>query len=979
MGHMTLSRRRALQLLAAAAPAIRIRSAVAQLRGPGRSPPAVAPATDPVAAVGGDPEFPRRALIEAPYENSLDARYVSKPVLDSMLVDDMEADRRWTAFGIGKMSYTTDRAKEGKRSLRFQTSLRDEGHLRAYQKNGAFTGEQGGFTGMRLGFDPPQEWGRFNRIALWVYVHPTTMQTYSIQLNFDCEGAPKGALDPVASHVVQNLKAGEWNRVVWEIPEIKRDRVTSFTLSQTLTGHGPEDEGIVTYDFDQISVDRVDPEPYEGWQVAPGQIAFQHVGYRPSEQKLAFAGSSAGSRFDVVDAASRKTVASFPVGDVSNRRGQFKVLDFSSFARPGRYYLRSGEAIGRPFAISDDVWLDVIEKVLNFYYGQRCGFDVPGIHHVCHKDWQGTHDGQTKIINGGWHDAGDLSQGSFRTGGAAYAMLQVYDQLHRNGIRPELQDRLLEEARWGLDWLLKTRFGDGYRITWARMRYYTDNEVGTVDDVIVPAQNVAYESLLFSAVAACACRVLKTADPQRSAASLKAAEEDYAATLRQRPDWSEATRDEAAFGALASAELHRATGEPIYAERAARFASLLVQCQEQRFVDGLPITGYFYTNAKRERLVHERHSSFEEAPVMALRTLCDTFPNHPDWIQWYGAAVLHSEYFQAKGTAVSAPFRLIPNSVWHRSELDGLQGQKLADSLLQFNAGTPLAAGYSLRVFPIWTDNLFHGNTAVHMAATASMASAALLRNRRQTQDLVRTQLQWVLGGNPFSQSLMYGQGYDYQPLFAYCSRDLTGALPVGMDSRNDSPYWPAANRATFKEMWVVPVSRMLFSLASMAMPAQVSGVASAPTELREARTGEVVRLSPGRFTRTLPPGDYTVSSGTTTSHLSLLAGGRYDLPDLAHPIDMALTASPPVNGEVRIEARLTGSGSHNIELRAFNGSPDVASSTVTLTPGVEQAVTWKLKVGEPGTPWAVVAVPDNNITARQELFGSLRPVAEIE
>ena len=105
-------------------------------------------------------------------------------------------------------------------------------------------------------------------------------------------------------------------------------------------------------------------------------------------------------------------------------------------------------------------------------------------------------------------------------------MLQIYDQLHQNGIHPDLQKRVLEEARWGLDWLLKTRFGDGFRITWARMRYYTDNKVGTIDDVIVPAQNIAYENFLFSAVAAYASRVLKIVDPQRAAASLK---ENFAA------------------------------------------------------------------------------------------------------------------------------------------------------------------------------------------------------------------------------------------------------------------------------------------------------------------------------------------------------------------------------------------------------------------------------------------------------------------
>ena len=383
---------------------------------------------------GDGTAWPRRALIEAPYENSLDARYVSKPVLDSMVVDDMETDRPWTVFGIGKMAYTSERAKDGKRSLRFQTSMRDEAHLRAYQKNGSFTGDQGGSTGMRLNFDPPQDWSRFNRIAFWVYVHPTTMQAYSIQLNFDCEGAPKGALDPVASHVVQNLKAGEWNRVVWEIPEIQRDRVTSFTMGATLTGHGPEDEGTVTYDFDRIEVDRVDAEPYEGWQVAPGKDCIStrglpafggETGLRREFRRFAVRTGGRGERENGgILSGARRLEQSRPV-----QGSGFQLIHPTGAVLT----LRSGQASGKPFAIADDVWFDVIEKALNFYYGQRCGFDVPGIHHVCHQDWQGTHNGQTKIINGGWHDAGDLSQGSFRTGGATYSMLQIYDQLQQKG------------------------------------------------------------------------------------------------------------------------------------------------------------------------------------------------------------------------------------------------------------------------------------------------------------------------------------------------------------------------------------------------------------------------------------------------------------------------------------------------------------------------------------------------------------------
>ena len=67
-------------------------------------------------------------------------------------------------------------------------------------------------------------------------------------------------------------------------------------------------------------------------------------------------------------------------------------------------------------------------------------------------------------MNGGWHDAGDLSQGLLNTGEATYAMFALADRLRREGRDPALVARLLEEARWGLDWVMKVRFDGGYRV-----------------------------------------------------------------------------------------------------------------------------------------------------------------------------------------------------------------------------------------------------------------------------------------------------------------------------------------------------------------------------------------------------------------------------------------------------------------------------------------------------------------------------------
>jgi len=66
--------------------------------------------------------------------------------------------------------------------------------------------------------------------------------------------------------------------------------------------------------------------------------------------------TSAEARGFMLDAQSDRSAASFPVTTVKNRRGQFQILDFTSFTKPGGYILRCGQVSSRPFAISDDLW-----------------------------------------------------------------------------------------------------------------------------------------------------------------------------------------------------------------------------------------------------------------------------------------------------------------------------------------------------------------------------------------------------------------------------------------------------------------------------------------------------------------------------------------------------------------------------------------------------------------------------------------------
>jgi len=755
--------------------------------------------------------------LEVPEPNALMTKWEQKNVIKSRLIDDFEAEKNWQLSGIGEMSYTKERSYDGSQSLRFRTSLRDEEYYRKNRSEwDSFNGRQGGQTFVQLDFEEPQDWTSFNRISFWMYVHPTSMPTYCIYLKLNCRDAVQNATTYNGiSHFVQDLKPGEWNHVMFEIPHLKRDKVIRFTIFQMLRGHNPEEEGIVTYDIDQLEIQQVESDQYEGWEVEKDKFSYSHIGYLPGGSKIAMAGLDAGDKFQLLD-SKNQVVYTNEVGVVRNKQGMFRLLDFSTFSKKGIFHLQYGTKVSDPFPIDDDIWISPLFKTINFFFCQRCGYHVPGVHLECHKDWQGFYGETKKIINGGWHDAGDLSQGSWRTAMSTLAMMMNLEKLENQSEFDELTDRIRNEIAWGVEWLLRTRFGDGYHMSFSVMRIYTDNEVGTIDDVVSPAKNIPWENYLAAAVQCKAADVLKNTHPELAHESKIAAMEDWEAAVKSRDIWDQADYREAAWGVTSSLILADMTGDDKYKEHAINLGSLLINCQEQEFIDGIPITGYFYTNTNRESVIHNRHAAFEEAPLIALSALCKELPDHENWMDWYSAAVLHSEYFMKRGSQIAAPYDLLPNSVWKKTEVLAVEDEdRQKDMLRQFMDGTPLNNDYVLRSFPIYYDALFHGNTNIHMSSTWALAEASRLRRDTLGMKLVGKQFEWLFGANPFSQSLMYGEGHDFAPHFAYCLKDLVGALPVGMDCMSgDDPHWSATNTATYKEIWVEPVNRFMGALS---------------------------------------------------------------------------------------------------------------------------------------------------------------------
>ncbi|WP_343688608.1 glycoside hydrolase family 9 protein [Chitinophaga sp.] len=201
-------------------------------------------------------------------------------------------------------------------------------------------------------------------------------------------------------------------------------------------------------------------------------IRINQLGYRPAGLKVAVwcsKGQDTLKFFEVVDAQTQKVVYRHAAGKAAGAYGPFVQtcrLDFSRLQRAGLYYIRTGNTRSPQFAIHEGVYGGAAEFCLRYMRQQRSGFN-PFLKDSCH-----THDGfavyapkDTFVaVSGGWHDATDYLQYATTSANATYHLLAACrdfpgvfgDTLQANGLpgRNGFSDAM-DEAKWGLDWLLK--------------------------------------------------------------------------------------------------------------------------------------------------------------------------------------------------------------------------------------------------------------------------------------------------------------------------------------------------------------------------------------------------------------------------------------------------------------------------------------------------------------------------------------------
>ena len=205
-------------------------------------------------------------------------------------------------------------------------------------------------------------------------------------------------------------------------------------------------------------------------------IRINQYGYHPNEAKQAiiFSNLPIKEKFEIISKKSQKPLASYkPVKSMATGWGTFTnyyVLDFSEVNESGTYFLRGAKSSSKSseFEISDGTYAGTSDDLLTFMQQQRCGYN-PFLDMVCHqrdgRSFYGKMPDSTYVdVSGGWHDAGDqlkyLITGSYATA----HMLKSYElyptkfsdnvnalgQPYPNGLAD-----VLDEAKWGLDWILK--------------------------------------------------------------------------------------------------------------------------------------------------------------------------------------------------------------------------------------------------------------------------------------------------------------------------------------------------------------------------------------------------------------------------------------------------------------------------------------------------------------------------------------------
>jgi hypothetical protein len=468
-------------------------------------------------------------------------------------------------------------------------------------------------------------------------------------------------------------------------------------------------------------------------------------------------------------------------GYYSKWKAYYWIADFTDFQVEGNYSVvvpyESGSIESFRFPISNSTYIDLLQMAQEWFYYQRCGCEVPGWHDACHLD-DGVREGSWINATGGWHDAGDYNKYVYSTVLAVFALETLYEDYHPLWNEyGSAQPDTIEEAQWGMDWLLKMLTPDGYLWSavfsgydyWGIPEPETDNVPGTSDDRPFTKDqwgDVTWAEAFFSADAAKLAYLKESEDPGYADMLRQKAELTFNVVL-SRPGMVYPSLDAQAGLLLASTYLCLLTHASKYLDTAYELVDRILACQ-------MPEGWFAYPGSIEPVFNHFTYMDM----VVALEQFAVKFPN--DQIVPQIKDALRRFMNHVCLMTQETPFGQMANLIMYKGSL-------------QVWNFMPTDV-WGLR----WQPGFYQGLDSIY----ALTAYCALLANRivgvnASYTEVAQNQISWILGMNPVDYSMMAGVGRNpagyhtrYNSIPSHSDGIIPGGIVNGICGNLSDYYW---------------------------------------------------------------------------------------------------------------------------------------------------------------------------------------------
>ncbi|MEC6832164.1 glycoside hydrolase family 9 protein [Photobacterium toruni] len=550
------------------------------------------------------------------------------------------------------------------------------------------------------------------------------------------------------------------------------------------------------------------------------QLLINHLGYECFNTKQALLQTTSqtlSGQAELVCNLTNQTIMQLPLtacGTTAQwHTGNIYQIDFSSYQKAGDYRIRYANIETPVFSIAEGILMQrTFSDVLHYFKSQRCS----GIYDHADSQAQLLNSDTNVDVRGGWYDAsGDVSKYLSHLSYANYLNPQqtpmiVWNMLKAYEIAEDQTDiadftrvRLLEEALFGADFLVRMQSDDGFFYMtvfdkWSKSPAQRDIcAYATQDGIKTDDYQAGFRQgggMAIAALAAAArittlpsCSRIPHSDNVQSELYLQAAEHGYwhlkQHNINYLNDNTENIIDEYC-ALLAAVELYRATHQQRYLTEMRDWSQRL----SQRQMSDQNVNHYWSATTDGSRPYY--HAAEAGLPAIALMQYLSAEPDTKHQ-QQLRPVLVNALHFELTLTAeVNNPFG------YPRQYTKAVNSDKQTAFFVAHNN----ESGY-------W----WQGENA----RIASLASMAFMAQTHLTDDALKQQLMqygqqlmnWILGLNPFDMCMLDGHGHnnpDYLPQlgFSNAKGGVCNGITSGFENEQDIAFNPAEQKNDMLQNW---------------------------------------------------------------------------------------------------------------------------------------------------------------------------------